>query len=48
MIKGVKAFNGDDRTIYLTNEKLRGLIRNYIKHRVNKAVGLGSHPDEPL
>jgi len=44
-IRGSLAFNGKERTIYLSNKKLREHIKNYIDYRIKYKIGLGDHPD---
>lgn len=44
-IRGSLAFNGKERTIYLTNKKLREHIKNYVDYRIKHKIGLGDHPD---
>lgn len=44
-IRGAVAFNGKERTIYLSNKKLRDHIKSYIDYRIENKVGLGDNPD---
>ena len=44
-IRGALAFNGLERTIYLSNKKLRQHIKDYVDYRIKHKIGLGDHPD---